>query len=380
MAASTTATTPSAVTPARSSAARRGGDVEATEAGQVGRRRDPPEHHIGVGDGGRGATPAVARGAGNRPALSGPTTSAPPGSSRATDPPPAPMVRIASDGRRTGSPATRRVPVGAGTPPCTRHTSVLVPPMSNATASPKPHARATAAAARTPPAGPERSRRAGCAAASDNGTRPPADVITSTSSASGARLSRYGAHTERNAASAAVVDHALVLAELGRHLVGAHDVVATGAQHRGDGAFVGRVEVGVQQAHRDRIERQDRRCRRRRRRRRRTVRARDRARRVVRTPRTAAHAARAVRDDRRARRRGRAAPAARSRSRRRSRGWSPTRRDRGAVRAARSSPPWCRGPTPPPCRHGARARCIRRRPRGTGCRGSTGACAPRRRR
>ena len=74
------------------------------------------------------------------------------------------------------------VGAGAGTPSRTRHTSVLVPPMSNDTASRKPHASATTAAARTPATGPDSSNEAGRRTASSSGTRPPADVITRTSS------------------------------------------------------------------------------------------------------------------------------------------------------------------------------------------------------
>ena len=74
-------------------------------------------------------------GPGAAPALSGPTVSAPPASMRAIDPPPAPIVWMSSAGRRIGNPPTERCGAGSGTPPRTRQTSVLVPPMSNATAS-----------------------------------------------------------------------------------------------------------------------------------------------------------------------------------------------------------------------------------------------------
>ena len=119
--------------------------------------------------------------------------------------------------------------------PCTRHTSVLVPPMSNATASGNPQASASAAAARTPPAGPDRSSRAGCAAASSSGTSPPADVITSTSPASGARPAQVGRSTPAAARRRRRRGHhPLVLAELRRHLVRAHHLVAraTAARRR----------------------------------------------------------------------------------------------------------------------------------------------------
>jgi len=89
-----------------------------------------------------------------------------------------------------GNPATARCAAGAARPSSTRQTSVDVPPMSKVTASENPAAPATAAAASTPPAGPDRSRAAGFFAAASTGTRPPADVNTSTDGASGTRASR----------------------------------------------------------------------------------------------------------------------------------------------------------------------------------------------
>jgi hypothetical protein len=93
------------------------------------------------------------------------------------------MVCTSSDGSRTGYPAAVRPAAGSGSPPSTRQTSVLVPPMSNVTASEKPQAAATAAPARTPPAGPDSSRATGRSAAAPAGSNPPAEVITSTCSA-----------------------------------------------------------------------------------------------------------------------------------------------------------------------------------------------------
>ena len=283
--------------------------------------------------------------------------------------------------RWCGSPATAAAP-GAprpaacswapGTPPCTRHTSVLVPPMSNETASPKPHACANAAAARTPPAGPERSRRAGCAAASDERHQPPGrrhheHVVGERRQASEVPTTH---RTQRGVRDRG--DHALVLAELGRHLVRAHDLEAAGSQHRGDRAFVGRVEVGVQQAHRDGID---------------AVgdavdvghlaveRLELAAVRVEPSgdlePQLARHERHGPIDVRR--RRATVALGARSRSRRRSRGWSPARRARGGARAARSSPRSCRARG----RSGTEIACTRRRRRVTGRRASTAPCAPR---
>ena len=182
IAASTTASTPSAVTPAASSAARAASTSSRPEPGQHGVGGDAPGDEVGVGDGRLGAAAAVAgRARARRPALRGPTTSAPPASTRAIDPPPAPIVCTSSDGEPHREPADDRArPAGAGRPSSTRHTSVLVPPMSKVTAS--GHPLATAAAA----AGQHAARRAataaattGCSAAASAGTRPPADVITS---------------------------------------------------------------------------------------------------------------------------------------------------------------------------------------------------------
>ena len=110
---------------------------------------------------------AVAGRPGPGPGAAGPATcSAPPASRSAIEPPPAPMVCTSSDGSRIGNPATRRSPAGAGRPPSTRQTSVLVPPMSKVTASSNPAPRAAAAAAMTPPAGPDSNKATGRSAAS----------------------------------------------------------------------------------------------------------------------------------------------------------------------------------------------------------------------
>ena len=103
------------------------------------------------------------------------------------EPPPAPIVWMSRDGNRTGYPPIDRCAAGAGSPPCTRHTSVLVPPMSKVMASGKPLATAAAAAARTPAAGPDRRSAAGSVAATAAGRSPPAELITSTDSARSSR-------------------------------------------------------------------------------------------------------------------------------------------------------------------------------------------------
>src|SRR2546421_3580132 len=110
---------------------------------------------------------------------------------RAMAPPPAPMLWMSRAGSRKGRPAIVRWAAGSGTPPRTRHTSVLVPPMSSVITSGNPAAMAAAAPAWTPPAGPDSSSVAGLAAAWSIGTRPPADVITRTSSAMVASRARY---------------------------------------------------------------------------------------------------------------------------------------------------------------------------------------------
>ena len=60
-----------------------------------------------------------------------------------------------------------------------RHTSVEVPPMSNAIAFSTPAAARRAPRRRHPPPGPRRARRAGCAAASSSVATPPDERITS---------------------------------------------------------------------------------------------------------------------------------------------------------------------------------------------------------
>ena len=107
------------------------------------------------------------------------------------------MVWMSSEGRRIGNPAARRPAAGSGTPSRTRHTSVLVPPMSKVMAPSKPAATAAADPAITPPAGPDSSNATGRSAASPVGMSPPAEVITSTSSATPDKPRRYERHRGR---------------------------------------------------------------------------------------------------------------------------------------------------------------------------------------
>ena len=100
-----------------SSTADRSLPVDADAAGQhVGQ---VAEDGMRVGDRGAVAAAPVAGRAGIRPALAGPTRSAPPGSRSAMDPPPAPTVARSSMGSRTGRPSIvpstpRSIPAGAG--------------------------------------------------------------------------------------------------------------------------------------------------------------------------------------------------------------------------------------------------------------------------
>ena len=122
------------------------------------RRAQPPQHDVGVGDRGRDAAAAIAGRPGWAPALCGPTFSAPPESTQAMHPPPAPTVSISSVGMRTGIAGDRcarpRSPAGRRS---TRATSVEVPPMS------KVMIEANPAAARPRPR-PSRPRSARTAA------------------------------------------------------------------------------------------------------------------------------------------------------------------------------------------------------------------------
>ena len=166
----------------------RGADVEPPEPGKRRPVGDAPEHQVGVGDRRLGAAAPVARGPGLAPALCG-TDDERAARVEARDRAAAGADRVDVERRQPDREAARpsRCAAGSGTPPRTRHTSVLVPPMSNVDRVGKPHAAATAAAAAHAAGGPDSSRRGRDAAASRDRTSPPADVITSTSSASGER-------------------------------------------------------------------------------------------------------------------------------------------------------------------------------------------------
>ena len=191
--------------------------------------------------------------------------------------------------------------------------------MSNDTASGKPAAAATRRRGRARPRpGPLSSSATGSSAATDDRhqtagrrhhqhrRRPAPRCAGGTAGTSGAAI----AFGDRR-------DGPLVLPELRRHLVRARDVEARGPRaRRATASSCAGFEVGVQQAHRDRVDaggdrREPRRVD--------GDRSRRRARRAVRRPRSrSARAARAARADRRTGRRATAGPGVRSRSRRRS--------------------------------------------------------------
>ncbi|MNS99327.1 hypothetical protein D3C72_1337260 [compost metagenome] len=116
------------------------------------------------------------------PADSGPTCSRPPASTLAIDPPPAPMVSIWIIGARTTMPKSMEVCADSeASPPATSDTSNEVPPMSPVTTFGKPAARAMAAQAITPAAGPDKAVRTGTSHAVWRDMTPPLLCTTSSS-------------------------------------------------------------------------------------------------------------------------------------------------------------------------------------------------------
>ena len=132
--------------------------------------------------------------------------------------------------------------------------------MSKPSALPSPQARARRPAPTAPPAGPERTLQAPARAASAASATPPEDCITS--GRGSPRLGRGLAEPAQVAAEQGGevgVDRggraALVLAEAGQDLVRGGDVDAgqLAPQVLGDAPLVGGVEVGEEQADRDRL-------------------------------------------------------------------------------------------------------------------------------
>ena len=116
-------------------------------------------------------------GPGLEPALRGPTWICPSGETHATLPPPAPTVFMSTCGTLSGMLPMRLSTVTRSSPSWTRHTSVLVPPMSQVMTPPKPAAFAAPTPAVTPPAGPESTVWTGVRRARASGMTPPLDAM-----------------------------------------------------------------------------------------------------------------------------------------------------------------------------------------------------------
>ena len=97
---------------------------------------------------------------------------------------------MSSEGSATRAKPTVFSPVSVGSPPCSRAMSVLVPPMSNVTRSPRPVSWATWRPAAMPPAGPDSTAPAARRADSLIGATPPCDCMISTSRAKPCARSR----------------------------------------------------------------------------------------------------------------------------------------------------------------------------------------------
>ena len=114
---------------------------------------------------------------------------------------------------------------------------------------------ATAAAARTPAGRARQQQRAGCSAASAErhepaGRRHHQHLVARASRA----RRRYARHTGRSAASATVVTMRSYSRNSGDTSCEHTTSSPCARERRGDRSLVGRVEVGVQQAHRDRVD------------------------------------------------------------------------------------------------------------------------------
>ena len=95
-------------------------------------------------------------------------------STEAIEPPPAPIVSIWIMGERTTSPKSIEVCAASDASPlATNDTSNEVPPMSPVITLRKPEARATAAQAITPAAGPDSAVRTGTSHAVSRDITPP---------------------------------------------------------------------------------------------------------------------------------------------------------------------------------------------------------------
>ena len=99
----------------------------------------------------------------------------PPLSTRAIEPPPAPMLAMSRLLSAIVWPATRRPFARLGRPATISEMSVLVPPISNGIKLPSSASRAAWALPATPPAGPDSTAPAASRPASAIGATPPCD-------------------------------------------------------------------------------------------------------------------------------------------------------------------------------------------------------------
>ena len=181
--------------------------------------------------------------------------------------------RASRSSRRRRRPCARR-PSAAGSrgrrsrasrsaargPSSTTQTSQEVPPMSRPSALPSPESSASSPAPTAPPAGPESTLQAPARAASAAGRDAARGLHHRRlrQPALARRLAEPPEVAAEQRREVGVDDRgraALVLAELRQHLVRGRDVDAgqLGAQALGDRALVGGLEVGEQQADRDRL-------------------------------------------------------------------------------------------------------------------------------
>ena len=250
---STTRTTPSAVTPARDE--RRAGrtGVEAAEVAEGGVDRDAAEHEVGVGDGGGIAAPPVAGGARLRAGRGGTdhqrAAGVDPGDRSTAGPDRVDVERRHPDRVAADRPPRRRLG------PTAEHQAHV----GRRAAHVEGDRVGMAVGGRRVGGRPHAARRP----RQEQGDRPLGGVEHRHEPAGRA----HHRHLSRGRGQAAQVGAAagpqhgvddgrhrpLVLAELGRHLVGAGDVPSAGSQGRRSRDLVRRVEVGVQQADRHRL-------------------------------------------------------------------------------------------------------------------------------
>ena len=107
-------------------------------------------------------------------------------STRASEPPPAPISISSMQGTRIGRPepflkrsarATSNSRARSGSPPSMTQALAVVPPMSNESRRGSPSSRAMRAAASAPAAGPDSTRRMGTRFAVSGVAMPPAESM-----------------------------------------------------------------------------------------------------------------------------------------------------------------------------------------------------------